>query len=176
MARGLRMATLVQSKPLKSLAPDLLEIALGWLSLVLLAVVIVALLRGFAHWPEVPWTVWVHLGTMMTALAITPAILWHPRGTMRHRVLGYTWVACLFVTAALSFWIRVSHPGHLSFIHILSAWTLVILPVIVFAARSGNVVRHRRSVRGMVIGALLIAGFFTLPPFRMLGEWLFGLR
>jgi uncharacterized membrane protein len=68
----------------------------------------------------------------------------------------------------------VSHPGHLSVIHILSAWTLIVVPVIVFAARSGNIVRHRRSVRGMVIGALLIAGFFTLPPFRMLGQWLFG--
>jgi uncharacterized membrane protein len=157
-----------------SLAPDRLETALGWLSLVLLAVVVVAIARGYAHWGEVPGTIWVHLATMMAALAITPAILWHPRGTTRHRVLGYTWCACLFTTAALSFWIRVSHPGHLSFIHILSGWTLLMVPFIIFAARTGRTGRHRRAVRGMVIGALLIAGFFTLPPFRMLGEWLLG--
>jgi hypothetical protein len=29
-------------------------------------------------------------------------------------------------------------------------------------------------VRGLVTGALLIAGFFTLPPFRLLGGWLLG--
>jgi uncharacterized membrane protein len=169
------MATVAQARTrLKTLAPDRMEMALGWLSLLLLAAVTFAIVRGRAHWGDVPWTIWVHLATMMTALAITPAILWKPRGTTRHRVLGYTWVACLGVTAVLSFWIRVSHPGHLSFIHILSVWTLILLPVIVFAARRGNIVRHRRSVRGLVIGALLIAGFFTLPPFRMLGQWLLG--
>jgi uncharacterized membrane protein len=29
-------------------------------------------------------------------------------------------------------------------------------------------------VRGMVTGALLVAGFFTFPFGRMLGAWLFG--
>jgi uncharacterized membrane protein len=159
----------------KSLAPDRTEIALGWAALVLLGTVTFALVRGMAHWHEVPWTIWVHLATMMAALALTPVMLWNPRGTSRHRVLGYVWIGCLALTAVLSFWIRVSHPGHLSVIHILSAWTLVTLPVIVLSARSGNHVRHRRAVRGMVIGALLIAGFFTLPPFRMLGQWLFGI-
>jgi uncharacterized membrane protein len=34
--------------------------------------------------------------------------------------------------------------------------------------------RHRRSVRAMVTGALLIAGFFTFPFNRLLGHWLFS--
>jgi len=29
-------------------------------------------------------------------------------------------------------------------------------------------------VRGLIIGALLIAGFFTFPFHRLLGHWLFG--
>ena len=33
---------------------------------------------------------------------------------------------------------------------------------------------HRGSVRGMVTGALLVAGFFTFPFDRMLGHWLFS--
>jgi uncharacterized membrane protein len=35
-------------------------------------------------------------------------------------------------------------------------------------------VRHRRGVRAMVTGALLIAGFFTFPFDRLLGHWLFS--
>jgi uncharacterized membrane protein len=34
--------------------------------------------------------------------------------------------------------------------------------------------RHRRGIRAMVLGALLIAGFFTFPFDRLLGRWLFG--
>lgn len=170
------MATLAQpdkARP-RSLAPDRTEVALGWLALVLLSTVAIALFRGMAHWGAVPWTIWFHLATMMTALALTPVMLWNQRGTPRHRVLGYVWVGCLATTAVISFRIRVTHPGHLSVIHVLSVFTLVMLPVIVFSARSGNVARHRSAVRGMVIGALLVAGFFALPPFRMLGRWLFG--
>ena len=32
----------------------------------------------------------------------------------------------------------------------------------------------RRAVRGLVTGALLIAGYFTLIPNWMLGDWLWG--
>ena len=37
------------------------------------------------------------------------------------------------------------------------------------AARTHKVALHRSSVRGMVTGALLIAGFFTFPFGRLLG-------
>ncbi len=157
-----------------SLAPDRTERVLGWLSLVMLAVVLTAIARGHAGWSRVSWTIWVHLATMALALALTPAILWHPRGTTRHRMLGYVWVGSLAVTAVLSFWIRTSHPGHLSLIHLISAYVLVLLPIIVLTARSHNHRRHRRAVRGLVIGALLVAGFFTFPFGRLLGDWLFG--
>ena len=59
-------------------------------------------------------------------------------------------------------------------IHILSAWVLVQVPLIIWSARRHDVRRHRRAVRGMVIGALLVAGFFTFPFGRMLGQWLAG--
>ena len=78
------------------------------------------------------------------------------------------------LTALLSFNLRVINPGGFSFIHLLSAWTLIQVPIIVWTARTHNVVRHRRAVRGMVIGALLVAGFFTFPFGRLMGNWLFG--
>ena len=46
--------------------------------------------------------------------------------------------------------------------------------LLVLAAPRNNVSRHRRTVRGLIIGALLIAGFFTFPFERLLGHWLFG--
>jgi uncharacterized membrane protein len=166
-------AGLARREPL-DLAPDRTERVLGVLSLVLLAFVLAALARGMADWGRLPWTLWLHLATMMATLALTPAILWMRRGTRRHRQLGYIWVAALASTAIDSFALRLSNPGHFSPIHILSVVVLVLLPLLVTSARAHDHRRHRRIVRGLVVGALLTAGFFTFPFHRMLGTWLFG--
>jgi len=171
------MATLAeptQPRAAIDLAPARIERVLGVLSLVLLGFVVAALMRGMAHWQQLPAVLWVHLVTMIVTLALTPAILWMPRGTRRHRQLGYVWVTALAVTAIDSFAIRLTNPGGLSPIHILSVVTLVALPILVISARRHQHKRHRRAVRGLVIGALLTAGFFTFPFHRMLGSWLFG--
>ena len=154
--------------------PDRFERLLGWAALALLAVVTAALLRGSAHWGEIGWQVWAHIATIAIALALTPVNLWSRRGDKRHRLIGYIWVAALAFTALLSFDIRLVNQGHFSVIHLLSIFTLIQLPAIVFSARAHNHQRHRRSVRGMVIGAMLVAGFFTFPFGRLLGSWLFG--
>ncbi|MBT0667860.1 hypothetical protein HT136_05705 [Novosphingobium profundi] len=157
-----------------STAPDKLEKVLGALALVMLAFVVAAVLRGRDEWARVPLVVWLHLATIVLALALTPMLLWRARGTTRHRVLGYTWSAAMLATAIDSFLVRISHPGHLGPIHALSFLTLVLVPLLVISARRHDVYRHRRTVRGLIIGALLIAGFFTFPFHRLLGHWLFG--
>jgi uncharacterized membrane protein len=154
--------------------PDRMERVLGWGSLAMLAIMLVALARGRAEWNEIPWAVWPHLATVALALGLTPAILWRRRGDPLHRQLGYAWVTAMASTAVVSFAIRMSNQGGLSFIHLLSVWVLIQVPIIVLSARAGNWRRHRVAVRGMVIGALLIAGFFTLPFDRLLGQWLLG--
>lgn len=170
------MATLANpmaAPPRTDLRPDRLERILGALTIVLLGCVLVALLRGAADWDKLPAVLWLHLLTMITTLALTPAILWMRRGTRLHRKLGYAWVAALGLTAIDSFAIR-SSGGALSAIHILSVVTLCALPPLVITARRHDHARHRRIVRGLVIGALLTAGFFTFPFDRMLGHWLFA--
>ena len=157
-----------------SLAPDRVERILAAGAMVLLAAVVVALIRGRAEWGLIPWEVWPHLVTIVIAVGLTPVMLLRRRGDRRHRVLGWVWVSAMTLTALLSFNLRVINPGGFSFIHLLSAWTLVQVPLIVWTARKHNVVRHRRAVRGMVIGALLVAGFFTFPFGRLMGNWLFG--
>lgn len=157
-----------------ALAPDRAERVLAIGAAVLLAAVLLAVARGHAQWGMVPRAVWLHLATIGVALALTPAILLRPRGSRLHRWLGWIWATCLFATALASFAIRLSNPGHLSVIHILSAWTVGLVPLIVWSAATHRVALHRRAVRGAVSGALLTAGFFTFPFDRLLGHWLFG--
>ncbi|QXQ05268.1 hypothetical protein KX816_13460 [Sphingosinicellaceae bacterium] len=168
------MATQVAASPgiawHERLLPDR---ALAAAAAVLLAFVVAALLRGRADWPGVPRLVWAHLATIMLALALTPVMLLRRKATTSHRVLGYVWVVALFGTALLSFWMRYSNNGSFSFIHLISVFVVIQVPRIVVRARQHAVVKHRRAVRAMVIGALLIAGFFTFPFNRLLGHWLF---
>jgi uncharacterized membrane protein len=157
-----------------SLAPDLFDRILAAGAVVLLGFVLAALWRGRDEWHEVPLVVWPHLATIVLAVALTPAMLLRRRGDRLHRRLGWIWVTSMFLTAAFSFAVRGINPGNFSLIHILSAWTLIQIPVIAWTARTHRHRQHRSSVRGMVTGALLIAGFFTFPFDRLLGHWLFG--
>jgi uncharacterized membrane protein len=157
-----------------SLRPEPFDRILAAAALVLLAFVLAALWRGRGEWGEVPAFVWGHIATILTAVVLTPVMLLRRRGDRLHRRLGWVWASAMALTAALTFWIRGLNQGSLSLIHVLSAWTLIQVPLIVWAARTGNVARHRNAVRGMVAGALLIAGIFTFPFDRLLGRWLFG--
>ncbi|MDE8650719.1 DUF2306 domain-containing protein [Novosphingobium album (ex Liu et al. 2023)] len=157
-----------------SLMPDRIEKVIGVLALVLLGFVVTAVAKGSADWGKLPWELWLHLATMALTLALTPAILWMRRGTLRHRVAGYAWVTALAVTALVSFRLRFTNHGGFSVIHLLSVITLVLLPALVLAARRHNHALHKRLVRGLCLGALLTAGFFTFPFHRLLGRWLFG--
>ena len=169
------MATLAEPrKPARSIAPDSYETLLGIGAIILLVAVIVALAKGQAEWGRVPWVVWPHLATIIVALVLTPVMMFRRRGDGRHRILGTIWVGAMILTALFSFAIRSNPGGGFGWIHLLSIWTLVQVPWLWWRARSHNVAGHRRGVRGMVTGALLIAGFFTFPFDRLLGHWLFG--
>ena len=161
-------------KPKLSLAPNAFDRFLAVAASLLLAVVMVALWRGRAHWGEVPAFVWPHMATILAALALTPVMMLRRRGDRLHRRLGWVWCSAMFMTAALSFGIRDINRGGLSVIHILSAFTLAQVPLIAWSARTHRVAQHRTTVRAMAAGALIVAGIFTLPPNRMLGEWLLG--
>ena len=140
----------------------------------LLAATLIAVVRGRADWAAIPVAVWPHLGTIILALALTPVMLLRRRGDRLHRRLGWLWVTSMMATALLSFNLRLINDGAFSLIHILSAWTIIQVPLIVWHAREHRAAKHRSAVHGMVIGALLIAGFFTFPFDRLLGHWLFS--
>ena len=158
----------------KPISADLYERLLAYAAVILFACVTVAVVRGASNWSQIPTIVWAHLATIMVALALTPVMLLRRRGDARHRLLGRVWAGAMMLTAILSLFVRLSNYGQFSLIHLLSVYTLVQAPILLWTARTHRVARHRRAVRAMVTGALLIAGFFTFPFGRLLGHWLFG--
>ena len=151
-------------------------------TVVMLAAVVVAVGRGgHADWGRVPPLIWLHLGLIAVALGLTPVMLLRRKATRSHRILGYVWATAMVATAAVSLAFRTGagagnrgvFSGDISPIHVLSVIVLVMVPRLVGSARRHDVVGHRRGVRGIVIGAILIAGFFTFPFDRLLGHWLF---
>lgn len=166
-----RADTAARKKPL---SPDTYERVLSAGAVVLLIAVAAALFKGRAEWPAVPLDIWGHLLTVVVAVALTPVMLLRPRGTLSHRRLGWVWAGAMVLTALISLFVRNANHGGFSIIHVLSFWTLIQVPLIVWSARTHNVKRHRSAVRAMVTGALLIAGFFTFPFNRLLGHWLFS--
>jgi uncharacterized membrane protein len=117
----------------------------------------------------------IHAFAAMAAFALGAAQLAAPKGTLPHRTLGWIWVTLMFVVAASSFFIHELRMwGSWSPIHLLSIYTLIVLPLAVLAAHRHEVTRHRRRMIGLFLGALVIAGLFTLWPGRIMYYVVFG--
>jgi len=94
---------------------------------------------------------------------------------MRHRAVGYCWVVLMLVVVVPSFWIHtIRQVGPFSWIHLLSIYTLVMLPMGIAHAKAHRVTAHRNTMLGLFFGALVIAGVFTLWPGRVMHEVVFG--
>lgn len=98
-----------------------------------------------------------------------------PKGTLPHRTIGWIWVLLMLAVAGSSFWIhKIRLWGPWSPIHLLSIFTLIMVPLGVWRAHRHRVVDHRRIMIGVFSGALVIAGLFTLLPGRIMHTVVFG--
>jgi len=172
------MATAISdAAPIKfrfDLAPTAYDRFLAIAAVVLLVAVAAAMVRGRDELIGLPVFLQAHIATIVVALALTPVMMLRRRGDRLHRRLGWLWATAMILTAAFSLGVRGMRDGGLSWIHILSAFTLIQVPRIVWAARRHDHAGHRSGVRFVVTGALLIAGAFTFPFGRQMGDWLFG--
>lgn len=117
----------------------------------------------------------LHLAAALLALVAGALVMARRKGTPLHRVLGWSFVAAMALTALSSAFMRDSHlPSIAGFtpIHIFTVLTLVGLPRAIWQIRRGDVTGHRRTMQGLFIGGCVVAGAFTLLPGRFLGDLL----
>jgi uncharacterized membrane protein len=121
--------------------------------------------------PAIP----LHAFAAMAAFLLGLVQFAAPKGTLPHRTLGWIWVVLMAVVAASSFWIQtIRLVGPFSPIHLLSIFTLVVLPLAVWRAHTHRVADHRRMMILIFAGALVVAGVFTLVPGRIMHRVVFG--
>jgi uncharacterized membrane protein len=128
----------------------------------------------WALWIALPLTIKLHILSALTALGVGTVILFKPKGTGFHKTLGWTWVIAMATTAVSSLFITGLNGNFYSFIHLLSGWTIIGLPMAIFAIRNRKVDAHKRAMTGMFVGGLLIAGALTFLPGRFMFEFLLG--
>jgi uncharacterized membrane protein len=121
--------------------------------------------------PAIP----LHAFAAMTAFALGLVQFAAPKGTLPHRTIGWIWVLLMASVAISSFWIHtIRLAGPFSPIHLLSIFTLIMLPLAVWRAHKHRVADHRRIMIMTFTGALVIAGLFTLLPGRIMHAVVFG--
>jgi uncharacterized membrane protein len=120
-----------------------------------------------------PAIIQLHAFAAMAAFVLGIVQFASPKGTLPHRSLGWLWVLLMLGVAISSFWIT-SNGGHYSWIHGLSAFSLIALTVAVLAARRHKVRTHQRAMVFIFIGALAITGLFTLLSGRIMNRVVFG--
>jgi uncharacterized membrane protein len=117
----------------------------------------------------------VHAFAAMGAFALGLVQLAAPKGTLPHRTIGWIWVTLMAVIALSSFFIhQIRLVGPFSPIHLLSIFTLTMLPLAVLHARRHAVKKHRGAMIGIFVGGLVVAGAFTFLPGRVMHAVAFG--
>jgi len=122
-----------------------------------------------------------HITFALAAVPVGVYIFLTKKGTSRHKLAGRFWVALLTIVSMSAISIQSINPGHYSLIHLLIPFTIGSLIYSIWNIRRFKVTRlqkyryaHMYSMIGVYVGALLIAGAFTLLPGRLLHGVVFG--
>ena len=120
----------------------------------------------------------LHLATVVPCVFLGPIIFVMKKGSVLHKWMGRVYMLLMMVTATVTvFMPAVVGPrlfGHFGFIHLFSALTLYSVPNAYLAIKRGDVKDHRNTMILLYIGAIVIAGGFTLMPGRYLHYIFFG--
>jgi len=122
-----------------------------------------------------PAVIQVHAFAALSAFALGAVQLAAPKGTIPHRAVGWLWAGLMLVLVLSSFFIHTIRLwGPFSPIHLLSIFTMAMLPLAVWRSRQHDVRKHQRAMLGLFLGALVIAGIFTFLPGRIMHAVVFG--
>jgi len=121
---------------------------------------------------------YLHLGSLVPAFVIGSYLLLNRKGTPVHRLVGKIYMGLMLFTAFITLFMEAlvgpKFLNHFGFLHLLSLFVLYTVPTAYRAIRVGNIKLHKRKMVGLYVGALLVAGAFTLSPGRLIHTWLFG--
>ncbi|PRP65941.1 DUF2306 domain-containing protein [Nonlabens agnitus] len=119
-----------------------------------------------------------HLVTVVPCIFIGGYLLMAYKGTPRHKLLGKIYMSLMFITALITIFLPAnvgpSLWNHFGWIHLFTVLTLWTVPTAFIAVRKGRIKAHKRKMILLYVGAIMIAGGFTLVPGRYLHEMFFG--
>ena len=117
----------------------------------------------------------LHAIAAMLAIILGGIQLYMNKGSLTHKLLGYIWVGLMLIVSVSSFFIHEIKLWNIySPIHLLSAWTIFSLGLAIYYVRISNIKRHKQ-VMIMIYGfALVLTGFFTFMPGRVMHQIVFG--
>ena len=122
-----------------------------------------------------PAVIRLHAFAALAAFALGAVQLAAPKGTIPHRLFGWMWALLMLAVALSSLFIHeIRMWGAWSPIHLLSLLVLITVPLAVIHARRHRVERHRKAMLSLFVGALVVAGIFTLLPGRIMHAVVFG--
>lgn len=116
----------------------------------------------------------IHVVTVLPAALIGAfLLLWRRKGSPAHRLLGRIWFVLMIATCLSSLFIHELNMWRgYSPIHLLSLLTILACVYAVRAAMRGDIRTHRRTMTQIYVGGILIAGGFTLAPYRIMNRML----
>ena len=125
--------------------------------------------------------IYAHATLALLAVPLGLYIFLTKKGTKQHKMLGRIWVIFLIIVSLTAIFIQTINPGQYSWIHLLIPFTLVSLIYSIWNIKKYKKTKierykysHMYSMIGVYVGALFIAGAFTLMPGRFFHHILFG--
>lgn len=127
-----------------------------------------------ARFARLPLAIKLHILGAVSAIAVGAALMTLRKGRTFHRTAGWMWVGLVSLVAGSSLFITSLNHGRWSLLHLLTGWTLIILPVGVLAARRHKVAQHRRTMMGLFYGGFAINAFIAFIPGRTMWALFMG--
>jgi uncharacterized membrane protein len=111
-----------------------------------------------------------HVIAALFVLAIGPFQILRRRRDRIHRTMGYLWVAAMYYVCFSSFWIVTA--GHFTWLHGLSAFTIVTVTLGLVSAVRRNIRSHLGNMIGSYIGIAVAFVFAIAVPGRAIPQLL----
>ncbi|MCA4132456.1 DUF2306 domain-containing protein [Arthrobacter sp. M4] len=111
-----------------------------------------------------------HVAAALFALAIGPVQIFRRRRDRIHRTVGYLWVGAMYYVCFSSF--GIVSAGHFTWLHGLSAFTIVTVTLGLISAMRRNIRSHLGNMVGSYVGIAIAFGFAVGVPSRSIPQLL----